>query len=131
MFRMAHAFPGFRVIEPIYTSARSLVQRAVREVDNALVVVKQSSRDVIAAEALRRAQHEYDLLTAARGNGVVDVHAMVRDGSHVALILESFGGVLATSITQRRLDTAEALDIAIQIARGVGCIHAAGIVHCD
>ncbi|HET7499723.1 MAG TPA: AAA family ATPase [Kofleriaceae bacterium] len=128
---MAHAFPGFRVVEQVYASGRSVVERAVRLADTALVVVKQASGDVVTAEAVRRAQHEYELLTALRGAGVVDVHALVRDGSHVALILESCGDVLATAIADHRLSVRDVLDAGIQIARSMARMHAAGIVHRD
>jgi hypothetical protein len=128
---MPHAFPGFQVIETIYASSRSIVQRARRLSDDALVVVKQSSPDVVAAEALRRALHEYDLLTALRGTGIVEAHAIVRDGSRVALILESFGDVLATVIAEHRATIADALEIAVQVARSLSRIHAAGVVHRD
>jgi len=128
---MAHAFPGFQVVEPIYASARSIVERAMRLADNAAVVVKQSSSDIVAAEAVHRAMHELDLLTAVRGSGVVDVHGMVRDGSHVALILESFGEALATWISEHPPTIGEAVELGIQLARSLARIHAAGIVHRD
>jgi K+-sensing histidine kinase KdpD len=70
---MPHAFPGFQVIETIYASSRSIVQRARRLGDDALVVVKQSSLDIVAAEALRRALHEYELLTALRGTALAPI----------------------------------------------------------
>src|SRR6185295_14093930 len=95
---MAHPFPGFLVVEQLYASSRSKVERALRRADNAAVVIKQSTAEVVAPEAMRRAQHEYDLLCAARGDGVIGVHALVRDGSRVALILESFGEALARVI---------------------------------
>src|SRR5690242_19406254 len=100
---MAHAFPGFLVVEHLYASSRVTVERAVRRADNAAVVIKQSSAEIVAPEAMRRAQHEYDLLCAARGDGVIGVHAMVRDGSHVAVILEAFGDGLARTLAARRL----------------------------
>jgi signal transduction histidine kinase len=127
---MAHVFPGFQVVERLYASSRTTIERAVRLSDNALVVVKQSSSDVVAAEALRRAQHEHDVLRALRdAPGVIDVHAVVRDGSHVALILESCGAVIAA--VRRRLSTSDVLDVGIQLARSLAYIHAAGIVHRD
>jgi histidine kinase len=129
---MAHVFPGFQVVERIYASSRTRVERALRLVDSTLVVIKQSSVDVVAAEALRRAQHEHDLLGALRGTpGVIEVHAIVRDGSHVALILESCGAGIATAIAQRWLSVGDVLDAGIQLARSLACIHAAGIVHRD
>src|SRR6185503_7311640 len=128
---MPHEFPGFQVIERLYTSARSVVERAIRTADHAQVVVKQAAEGVITAEALRRAQHEHDLLSALRGAGIVDVHELLRDGGHVALVTEDCRDVLATAIAARRIPLGEALDAAIQLARSVARIHAAGVVHKD
>ncbi|HEY6175307.1 MAG TPA: AAA family ATPase, partial [Kofleriaceae bacterium] len=129
LYRMPHAFPGFHVVERLYTSARSVVDRAVRLADGAVVVVKQASADIVAAEALQRAQHEFDLLSALRGPGVVAAHAIVRDGSRVALILENGGDALAGAAAG--LSVLDALDIAIQLAHSLARMHAAGIVHRD
>jgi histidine kinase len=108
-----------------------VVERAIRLADHAPVVMKQAADGVIAAEAVRRAQHEHDLLIALRGAGIVDVHELLRDGSHVALVTEDCRDVLATAIAERRIPTGEALDAAIQLARGVARVHAAGVVHKD
>jgi len=40
---MAHSFPGYRVVQPLYTSARSIVERAVCAGDGQTVVIKQSA----------------------------------------------------------------------------------------
>jgi predicted ATPase/signal transduction histidine kinase len=129
---MAHAFPGFQVVERIYASSRTTVDRAVRLSDSAVVVVKQSSPDVVTAEALRRAQREHDVLSALRGTpGVIDVHAIVRDGSRAALIVESGGAVIAAASAQRRLSVGDVLDVGLQLARSLAGIHATGFVHRD
>src|SRR5688572_20443790 len=86
---MAHSFPGYRVIQQLYASARSVVVRAVCAADGQTVVIKQSSGELVAAEAARRVQHEYDLLCALRGVGIIEVREVIRDSSHVALVLES------------------------------------------
>ena len=128
---MTHCFPGFRVIERIHASPRSTVSRAIRLADSATVVVKQASTDVVAAEPLRRVQHEYDILSSLRGAGVVEVQEILRDGRHAALVIEDLGASLAVWLAERRLSLAEVLDIGVAVVRGLVRIHAAGVVHRD
>ena len=128
---MAHAFPGYRVVRQLHASGRSTVERAVCAADGQTVVVKQAAGEFVVVEAARRIQHEYDLLRLLRGDGVVGVHEIIRDGSHIALVIESFGEALATSIAERRFSLGDALHLGILLARTVARIHAAGVVHRD
>jgi len=128
---MAHSFPGYRVTQQLYTSQRSTVERAVCAADGETVVIKQADCELVAVEAARRIQHEFDLLRALRGEGVIGVREIVRAGSHIALVIESFGEALAASLAARRFALDEALDLAIALARIIGRIHAAGVVHRD
>jgi histidine kinase len=122
---------GYRVVEQLYSSQRSVVERAIRLRDGAAVVVKRSARSVVSAEALRRAQHEHDLITALRGDGVVACHELVRDGAAVALVLADAGEALSTVLARRRLSLAEAVAAGRDIARILAHVHAAGVVHKD
>ena len=99
--------------------------------DGQTVVLKQAANDLVAVEAARRVQHEYGLLRLLRGDGVIGVREIIRDGSHVALIIENFGEALATWIAGRRFSLGEALDVGIELARILARIHAAGVVHRD
>ena len=128
---MAHEFPGFRAVQRLHTSRRSTVDRAIRIADARAVIVKQPADDVVAAEALSRVQHEHDLLRSVQGPGVVEALEIVRDGHRAALILEDFGADLARWIAERRFSIGEALDVAIEVARSLARIHAAGMVHKD
>jgi len=124
-------FPGFRATERLHTSSRSTVDRVVRLVDGATVIMKQPADDVVLAEAQRRLEHEFDLLCTLRGTGVVEAFAIVRDGNHAALIIEDLGDVLQHRVGERRLPLAEVLDIGIELARSLARIHAIGVVHKD
>ncbi|HMG53906.1 MAG TPA: serine/threonine-protein kinase PknK, partial [Kofleriaceae bacterium] len=95
------------------------------------MILKQPAADLVAAEILGRVQHEYDLLRAVRGPGVIEVLDIVRHGSRAALVLEDFGASLAGCLAARRFALAEALDVAIAIARSLAHIHAAGLIHKD
>jgi histidine kinase len=128
---MAHAFPGFRGIERLYSSGRSAVDRVVRVCDGRTVILKHPADGVVAADVLGRVQYEYDLLRTVRGPGVIEAFEIVRDGSCAALVLEDFGAELAICLTERRFPLVEALDVAIAITRSLARVHAAGVIHRD
>jgi len=107
-----------------------VVERAVGA-DGETVVIKQPAGEFVVVEAVRRVQYEHDLLCLLRGDGVVDTRGIARDGGHIALITESFGSALSTSIADRRFSLGDALDVAIALARTLGRVHAAGVVHKD
>src|SRR4051812_28309872 len=124
---MTSALTGYRVLETLHASPRSLVERVVRLADGETVVIKRAAEPCVASEALRRAQQEYDLLRAVRGDGVVAVHRVGRAHGRVVLELEAFGESLNAVLARSRLDLATALDVAIDVARSLDRIHAAGI----
>ncbi len=128
---MAHAFPGYRRVQALCASPRSVIEQAIRISDGRLVVIKQAQHDAVAADAARRIHHEHAVLHSLRGDGIVEIVEMVRDGSRVALVLESFGEGLAGWLTTHRCSFAEALDLGIALARVLVRVHAAGVVHRD
>jgi predicted ATPase/signal transduction histidine kinase len=128
---MASAFVGYERLENIYSSTRSVIDRARREVDGRRVVIKQAAPSVVAAEASRRVRHEVELLRALRGKGVVEVFDVMKDGGRAAIVLEEFGEALAAPIAARRFPLDEALAVAHQLALVLSRVHAAGIVHRD
>jgi predicted ATPase/signal transduction histidine kinase len=96
-----------------------------------VVVVKRATQDVVAAEALRRVQHEHDMLQLLRGPGIVEVRELVRDGTDVALVMECFGESLGAVLESRRFALAEALEVGLGLARVLARVHAAGVIHKD
>jgi predicted ATPase/signal transduction histidine kinase len=128
---MVHAFPGYRDVRRLHAGRRSTVDRVVRLRDQRTVILKQPVADLIAAEMLGRIQHEFDLLRAVRGPGVIEALELLRDGSRAALVLEDFGVELAHCLAERKFALLEVLDVGIAIASALAHIHAAGVVHKD
>ena len=128
---MPHSFPGYRVLQRLYASPRSIVERAIRVLDGRAVVIKQPQDEVVTADAARRIQHECEILRVLRGDGIIDVVEIARDGSHLALVLESFGESLLTEMVAHRFSLGDALDVASEVARILTRVHAAGVVHKD
>src|ERR1041384_2451964 len=122
---MVHAFPGYRESRRPPAGGRSTVDRVERLGDARTVILKQPVADLVAAEMLGRVQHEFDLLHAVRGPGVIEALELIRNGSRAALVLEDFGVELATCLAERRFSLLEVLDVGVAIARGLAHIHAA------
>ncbi|HZJ67350.1 MAG TPA: hypothetical protein VFD36_27770, partial [Kofleriaceae bacterium] len=120
---MAHEFPGYRTVERLHAGDRSIVDRALRVADARTVIVKQPTGKLVPAEAHARLQHEFEVLRAVRGPGVVEALEVIRDGGHAALVVEDSGTPLATSLAERRFGVGEALDVAAAIARSLAHIH--------
>jgi len=123
---------GFRIVRELATSGAFQWLRATREEDGTSVTLKvpEASRPTSAAARLR---HEYELTQALRLDGVLQALAFIepRAGPPL-LVLEGFGETtLAWRLTRGRLEPRAACRIALALARAVGAIHAAGIVHRD
>ncbi|QSQ25725.1 AAA family ATPase [Pyxidicoccus parkwayensis] len=124
--------PGYRFVRELPASGPFQLLRATREEHGTSVLLKvpDSSR---AASLSARLRHELELTQSLRIDGVLHALALVesRAGGPV-LVLEGFGeSTLAQRLTQGRLEPRTACRIALALARTVGAIHAAGIVHRD
>src|SRR5262245_14365314 len=100
---MAHEFPGYRLAQRLHAGARSTVDRAIRVADGTLVILKQPTGEIVAADALARVQREFDLLRTVHGPEVVAALDIARDASRAALVLEDAGDTLASALDARRL----------------------------
>jgi hypothetical protein len=81
------ALEGFVVIEELTHDAHTLLQRARRTSDGALVLLKRSSREYPRAAERRRLEVEYHLIHRLQGHGVSEVLALERDGRGPVLVL--------------------------------------------
>jgi serine/threonine protein kinase len=128
---MRHEFPGYQGTRQLYASARSSVEQVLRSADGAVLVLKQPLEAMLGSEALRRVQHEYALVTALRGPGVVAAHAVVRDAGRAGIVLENAGESLASWLARQRFSLLDVLGIGVEVARTLARIHELGIVHKD
>ena len=97
--------------------------------DDTPVLLKFPARES-AGNSLR---HEYTLLQSLDVPEILHPLALQEDGTRLALILEPFAGegLDAVLARQQRFALPVALTIASQLARALGALHAAGIVHHD
>lgn len=126
------AVPGYAIVEDIYDGKRTRVLRAIRTADGTPVILKRLKEMPSVVGDLLRLQHEERMLRRISSPCVIGVLGMDEGVEAPALVLEDFGAVSLASIHQRsRLDISRILQVAIQVARALGDIHAAGIVHRD
>ena len=127
-----HGFPDYTIFERLHASERSAVYRARRMSDDRLVIIKASAPDLLPEEALVRYEREHELLGSLRSEGIITSYGVVRQADCAAIVLEDIGGISLKDHLQRgRVPMAEAIDIALAIARALRDVHTAGIVHRD
>ncbi len=113
------------------TSSRSEVYTAAREVDARAVVLKWYIDDAD-DEGESRAKQEFEALRRAAGPGIVGALELVRYEGGTLLVLDRAPGVTLRAWVAAGLPPAAAfLDVAMQLASALACVHAARLIHRD
>ncbi|MBN2368916.1 MAG: AAA family ATPase [Vicinamibacteria bacterium] len=130
--------PGYQVVELVYESARTIVWRAIRKLDQCPVMLKMLAPDQATPENLARYRNEYEVLRQLNASGVTGVHDLENHDGGLILVLEDFGGSSLNRWLEkwrRAGDPAFPLplfiDLAVRAATALGQIHAAEIIHRD
>lgn len=126
--------PGYEIdlAAPLHRTARSVLYRARRLLDDRRVVLKCPPDEIPSRHRLAQLRREYQMTRAVAGPGVIEVLDLLRAGSRLALVLEDFGAVsLAARIAARPLGVRDALVVGAQVARAVARVHRASIIHKD
>ncbi|GAA6618330.1 EAL domain-containing protein [Scytonema sp. NUACC26] len=121
------------IVTQLYESANSLIYRGYRVSDKQPVVLKMLKDAYPIPERIAWFKREYkvtrDLLTIP---GVVDAYTLIRDQERLIMVLEDFGGDSLTLLgIAGQLELSAFLKLAIAIAKILGQIHAANIIHKD
>jgi len=138
---MRTAVSGYQVIEGLYESSNSLVQRARREVDNQPVILKILKQTHPSPEKIAWFKREYEIIRrlnpsspSARETlpGVIQAYGLENDQHRWAMILEDFGGESLTRLgLAGNFTLVEFLRLAIKLADIVGQVHQKYIMHKD
>jgi len=130
--------PGYQSLAQIYESVNSLVYRGIRERDNQAVILKVLKEDYPTPQELTRYKQEYEITRNLKLDSAVKAYGLEPYHRTLVIIFEDFGASSLKLLIdeQMRVGTRatplqEFLSLAIQIARSLGAIHAANIIHKD
>src|SRR5688572_27377685 len=131
----AHAtvdLEGYEAIEPLGESANALLLRARPEGTATSVVIKLLKSEHPTPEEVSRLAHEHRIVESLQLDGIVRPLRIERFKHRVGLILEDSGGSsLGSMIGPTGLDTETFLRVAIPLARTLGHLHDADVIHKD
>src|SRR5215471_10111796 len=109
---------GYRLEDPTYQSASTLVARGVRMSDGAAVIVKYPTAEKPTPAEVARWRHEHEILQILDGSGAVRGLALERAGHRPVLVTEDLGATtLAARFAAARPVVAEFLQLALGLAR--------------
>jgi predicted ATPase/signal transduction histidine kinase len=112
----------------VIEDASSVVTRAAR--DGRRVLLRRSSKASPTSRELAMLRHGASISQSLDLPGVLRVHAVEELAGGVVVVMEDFGGVpLRTVLSQRRIEVLEALRIAQELAKILGALRRARVVH--
>jgi serine/threonine protein kinase len=124
--------PGFQILRPIATTSRGWVSLATQESDQRTVALKTTRMTgEPGSSTLRRFTREYTVLSHLADANVIRVfrHGFAQNCGFVASEYCQ-GGHLGQKI-ERGIPMSDAVEYLAQIMRGLGAVHAHGILHRD
>jgi len=124
----------YRLVEMIGSGGMAVVYKAIDTLLHRPVAIK-ILREAYADDPAFLARFQHEARSAARLDhpNVVTIYDVGQDGDLHYIVMEYVEGEDLKTIIRRegRLSVDRAVDIAAQIAAGVGHAHKAGIIHCD
>ena len=123
---------GYQITDKIYESRRSIVYRAQRLTEEEPVILKTLKDEYPLPEEILRYRREYETARNLNIDGIPQPRGLERINNRVVLITEDIGGQdLKYLLKSHTFTLRQLLTIAIEIARTLGKIHAANIIHAD
>ena len=123
---------GLREITPIQKTQKYQLFRAVRESDDAAVIVKTASDSKLDDELAPHLKHEKALLRQLKSRYTLTLAHNQSDRENSTLYFEDFDAVpLQRIIAINPPSLLRAIRISIQVARGLQDLHDSGFVHCS
>lgn len=123
---------GYSIKETLFTSARSIIYRAVRGLDARPVILKVLNSEFPSVEHVARLHREYRLTRELAMDGVIEVLGLERFGTSVAIVLEDFGGEsLARVLHGQPMALPRFLGLSLRLASILGRVHQRHTLHKD
>lgn len=125
-------FAGYRILDWIAGAGAFRLARARRVLDGAAVLLKVPPAEQSAAAYAASFRREYELLQSLNVPAVPKPIAFIREGEHVAIVLEDVPGTsLEALLRDQGVDVRTSLPVAISLARSLDGLRAAHVVHKD
>ncbi|MEM7716109.1 MAG: serine/threonine-protein kinase PknK, partial [Cyanobacteria bacterium P01_A01_bin.68] len=131
---------GYRIIEQIYSSNKTLVYRAVREADQKPVVIKLMRNEYPTSQEIAQFSNQYLISNNLNTPTIIKPYSLEKYHKSYAFVMEDFGGVSVinevkdwkfSKIGDNYDLIANFLDIAIKITSALDEIHRNRIIHKD
>ena len=123
--------PGYTIVEQIYARSKTVVYRAVRELDKQSVVIKSLRTDYPSLKDIAQIRQEYEIIQNIDIPGVVKPLGLENYSNGIALILEDGGISLERAIALQKIELPDFLHAAIQLADALSFLHQHNIIHKD
>jgi predicted ATPase/signal transduction histidine kinase/tRNA A-37 threonylcarbamoyl transferase component Bud32 len=139
---------GYKTIEQIYSSTKTLVYRGIRESDQKAVVIKLLRQEYPRFNELVQFRNQYTIAKNLDFPGIIQTYSLENYHNGYALVMEDFGGIslkdyLTTDTDDEDVETLHATSlhlgislqkffhIAIQIVSTLNELHRSHIIHKD
>ncbi|HRD70472.1 MAG TPA: EAL domain-containing protein [Legionella sp.] len=127
-----NAIKGYRILELLYQSPKTVLYRGVRLCDNLPVILKCPSSEHPSLKILGDLQHEYFLLNQLNIPGIIKPYALIQQGHLTVLVLEDIKGQTLNSFLQEQpLELDAFFTIALQLVEALVELHQQHIIHKD
>lgn len=132
---MANEIPGYRVVETLFTSGRTRIDRAIRESDETSVILKQLEEEFPEPGQLSRFSFSYDVLSKFDHPNIIKPLEWIKGDKKPVMVLEDNNSIdllkYLKTFTDNRLPAETFLNIAVQLADALSVIHHAQVIHKD
>ncbi|MBD2326226.1 ATP-binding sensor histidine kinase [Alkalinema sp. FACHB-956] len=124
------SIPGYCLVEQVYQVAGQVIYRAIRNQDQAPVLLKAIQVDSIAYSIIHQLRYEYEVSRKFSISGLAQVLNLEMSEQCPLLVLEDLGGYpLAHWIESTKFSLVEILQWTVKVVETLGQLHQQHIIH--
>ncbi|AFY43615.1 ATP-binding sensor histidine kinase [Nostoc sp. PCC 7107] len=127
------SIPGYKLIEELYNGSRTIVYRAIREIDSLSVVIKLLKNPYPSFSELVQFRNQYTVTKNLNHPEIIQTYSLEPYKNGYALVMEDFGGVsLHDYLVNNNFGCLEEfLEIAIALCNALEILYRDQIIHKD
>ncbi|MEH1806908.1 trifunctional serine/threonine-protein kinase/ATP-binding protein/sensor histidine kinase [Nostoc sp.] len=127
-----YSMSGYKLIETIYQSSKTVVYRAIRLVDEQPVVIKILQVESPTFNELLQFRNQYTIAKNLNISSIVHPYSLEPYRNSYAFVMEDFGGISLREYTKTQsLELGEFLTIALQLSQILHELHQEQVIHKD